>query len=615
MRSNSFIFDCGYNDKTNEAGGGFAIWYKLWLGVSRAGRAYTRVFRKRGLAAALAVGFLLTTCPPAFGAIITVENSLIPVLTVEVTRQDPAVIGEEFSIVYLVKNISDKPAFKVDYALHVVGAADTFPFTVTKPEPIEQLDPGASASINIKIMVDETARERDYRINGIFTCIDAGMSAPVNYSAISDVSVSFTTVKPNLTVTDLTILEEKPDVAEGFTVRLTLKNSSLIYDLRNILVQLDGGDNFEIMEISNKKEISRISAYQTGAIEFKLRGREGRKANSITLTTSYNYTNGSVDDKKEELFIPIKEEDVSANGKRPQVIIKRYTLSKDQVLAGDRIDLTLEIENTNTRPVKNVLINFGVESTSSEGGMSSGSTVFAPVGSSNTFHVDEIKGKTTITKTITFSVDSGAMARTYIVPVTITYEDEKGQFNDLSIRDNVNIPVTQQAKLSITSMTLPSAAATGMPTPVMAEFVNSGKVDLADFSVRLEGEFETMDATMYMAKLLMGATTSYTGMLIANEEGEKEGKLIISYLDNNNQEVKDEYPFTVTVAQTEDSKFPDGMMPPDGGMAPMDGGDEPMLIHLLKTYWLPAILGLLILIQFIYIIRIKKKAKEAFFDE
>ena len=566
------------------------------------------------LALLLAAALIPAAAPPAFGAIITVENSLIPVLSAEVTRQDPAVIGEEFSIVYLVKNISDKPAYDVDYSFNVMNAVDNYPFVMEKPNPIERLDPGASAAVSIKFKVDVGAREQTYRINGLFTCTDAGKSAPVVYSAISDVSISFTTVRPNLTVTELTILEEDPDTEEGFTIRLGFKNSSLIYDLRNVLIQLEGGENFEIMEISSKKEITRIPANQTNFIEFKLRSREGRSSNTILLTTSFNYSLGSVDDKREELFVPIKDEPPSS-GVRPQVIIKRYTLSKDQVLAGDRINLTLEIENTNARPVKNVLINFGVESTSSEGGGSSGSTVFAPVGSSNTFHVEEIKGKSTITNTITFAVDSGALARTYIVPVTITYEDEKGQFMDLFVRDNVNIPVTQQAKLSVTSMMLPSSANVGMPVPVMAEFVNSGKVDLADFSVRLEGDFDTMDASTYMAKLMIGVTTSYTGMLTANEEGEAEGKLIVSYLDNNNLEVVEEYPFTLNVTQMEEPAFPEGgMMYPDG-MYPSDISDEPVVIRLLKAYWLPGVLGLVILIQFIYIIRIKKKAKEEFFED
>ena len=569
----------------------------------------------KGIACLCIVMLLLGSALPTYG-IVTVENSLLPVLNVTVSRMDQAVIGDEFSILYLIRNISDKPAYNLRYAFNVMGQGDNYPFTILEPtpEPIELLEPGASVLVTVKFRVDQDARERQYRINGQFICSDAGGSAPVTYSAIAELSTSHTNVRPNLIVTDLVVVEEEPDPTEGFTIRLSLKNTSVVHDLRNIMVQIDGGDRFEIMEISNKKEITKIDTNRIEILEFKLRAKENRVGNSVTLTSSYTYTGGSMEDRREELFIPIREEIVGNDG-IPRVIIKRYSLSKEQVLAGDRIDLTLEVENTNARPVKNVLINFGVESTSAEGGGSSSSTVFAPVGSSNTFHVDEISGKSTMTNTITFAVDSGALARTYIVPVTITYEDEKGLHNNLSTRDNVNIPVTQQAKLSVTSMTLPAHATMGMPTPVMAEFVNSGRVDLADFSVRLEGDFELMDATMYMAKLVIGATTSYTGMLIPREEGEAEGTLIVSYLDNTNQEVEEEYPFTISVTGMDDIGGMDiGMFPPDGGMFIPDEPSNPV-IHFLQTNWLSLTLLLVIIIQMVAMIRIKKKAKEDFFDE
>ena len=581
----------------------------------------------------LAAVMSAAACSPAFASIFTVENTIMPILNAEVSRQDPAIIGEEFTIYYLVKNISDHPAFNLEYSFNVVDAKDSYPFSLAAtPDKIEQLAPSASALVPVKFLIQRDAREKEYWINGTFTYDSAAYygnleidpaNKPPNLSSVkppsanaqSWVPITFATVKPNLIVTELTVLEENPNIEEGFTVRLGLKNSSLIYDLRNVLIQMEGGENFECIDITNKKEAAKISVNQVHIIDFRLRAKENRKSNTVVLNTSFSYPQGTAPvENQEELFIPVKE-DAGVNGKIPQVIIKRYTLSKEQVLAGDRIDLTLEIENTNSRPVKNVLINFGVESMSSESGSSSSSTVFAPVGSSNTFHVDEIRGKSTIANTITFAVDSSAIARTYIVPVTITYEDEKGIFNDLRVKDNVNIPVTQQAKLSITSMTLPSYATAGMPTPVMAEFVNSGKVDLADFTVRLEGGFETMDASLYMAKLMIGATTSYTGMLIAQEEGDKEGTLIISYLDNNNQEIVEEHPFTVSVSPMEDPAFPDGgAFPPDGGMTPPDEGGNPVVRFLTKN-WLSILYGSIILIQSIVILRLRKKAKEAFFDE
>ena len=52
---------------------------------------------------------MMASAAPAYGSLFIVENSLMPILSFDVSRQDPAIIGEEFSIVYLVRNISDKP--------------------------------------------------------------------------------------------------------------------------------------------------------------------------------------------------------------------------------------------------------------------------------------------------------------------------------------------------------------------------------------------------------------------------------------------------------------------------------------------------------------------------
>jgi len=570
---------------------------------------------------------------PAFGVEIRPEESIMPVLRAEVSRQDPAIIGEEFTIFYIVRNISDNPAYHVTYSFHVMGVGENQynPFTLKEEAvSIERLAPGASATVPVKLEVKTDAREStQYEVNGVFSYVGAdrygsgeevpGYVSPIPpiANAISWVPISYASSKPNLTVTELTVLEDNPDLLEGFTIRMSLKNSSLIYDLRSVLVQLDGGDNFEITEITNKKEIAKISTSQTTQVTFQLRAKENRLTNTVTLNTSFDYSHGTARETatKEELFIPVREES-TAGGRIPRVIIKRYSLSKEQVLAGDRIDLTLEIENTHERPVRNALINFGVESTTSEGGGSASSTVFAPVGSSNTFHVAEIRGRSTITNTITFAVDASALARTYIVPVTITYEDDRGLLEPLRIADNVNIQVTQKAKLSVTSMNLPAHATVGMPTPVMAEFVNSGKVELADFSIRLAGAFDTMDATLYRATLGIGSTSSYTGMIIAAQEGEAEGKLLVSYIDGNNQEIVEEYPFTLSVAPPEDiGGFgpDDGRFPPDGKIPPVQEGN--LILRIIQSNWSYMLLIALVLGQFIYILRLKKKAKEDFFDE
>lgn len=578
-----------------------------------------RVNKLKGFVALLVMLLMLTSALPAFAVIVDVQDSIIPILSVEVQRQDQAVVGQEFEVVYNIKNISNKPAFNLLLGFTVEGNYN--PFTLTAPEAIKQLDAGASATLTVKFKVADDARENTFRVTSTISCQDAlmGQGANPSYSVIHDVKITYDPVVPDLLVSDIKILEENPDIDNGFTARVFLKNNSLIYDMRNVNVKLDGGENFEVLNISNITELKVISANQSSYVDYKLRALDERKGNIVKLSSYFTYDNGSTKDTPTEqtLNLPLPTNTTGNNGKIPRVIIKKYTLSADKVLAGDKIDLTVSIENTNTRPVKNVLVNFGVQSITSSSGGSTTSTVFSPVNSSNTFHMDKIEGQSTVNRTITFNVDSGAAAQTYVVPVTITYEDENGTAVT-PVEDTVNIPVTQESKLNVISTTFPTTANVGMPTPVQAEFVNSGKVDIADFTVNLEGDFDTMDASSYTAKLTIGSTNSYAGMIVPTEEGTKEGKLIVSYTDNNNETVTQEFPFSVEVTPMEEiDPGIGGMDPGMGGMDPgmTEGEGGSAVTTFLKDNAITIILAIAVVGMLIYIVRLKKKSKEEFFDE
>ena len=72
-----------------------------------------RVNKLKGFVALLVMLLMLTSALPAFAVIVDVQDSIIPILSVEVQRQDQAVVGQEFEVVYNIKNISNKPAFNL----------------------------------------------------------------------------------------------------------------------------------------------------------------------------------------------------------------------------------------------------------------------------------------------------------------------------------------------------------------------------------------------------------------------------------------------------------------------------------------------------------------------
>lgn len=225
----------------------------------------------------------------------------------------------------------------------------------------------------------------------------------------------------------------------------------------------------------------------------------------------------------------------------PRVFLKNYTLSKSSILAGDTITLTLYVENSSDREVRNLKVSLAAIPAEN----STSGTVFSPVNSSNSFYVERIKAKNTYTKSINIYVDPNATAKTYLVPVEILYEDQQG--TSYSVSEMVNIPVLQESRLQVIGVETPPAAAVGEPAAVTAEFVNAGKVALKNLLVTVEGDFPKENASYFLASFEIGQSEFFQAYIIPEAEGLLEGKVVFRYMDNTNQEVVEEWPFQIDV--------------------------------------------------------------------
>jgi hypothetical protein len=158
----------------------------------------------------------------------------------------------------------------------------------------------------------------------------------------------------------------------------------------------------------------------------------------------------------------------------------------------------------------------------------------------------------------------------------------------------------------------------------MAEFVNVGKVSLGNFMVRLDGEFQKENSTYYVGNLDMGYNDFFQAMIIPDKEGMLEGKVVFSYIDNNNKDVEVEHPFSIDIKSMPEampgSEGEMGEMPGNGlnpsksfnGRVPQSGG----FFSSLLSNWLTLLLSLVILVEGICIWRIRRnKRGEEFLDE
>lgn len=551
-------------------------------------------------------------------------GSNYPLITMEKVSMEQAVAGSEFALTMDVRNISKNPGYKLNFEFKVKGNDDDeglYPFSLQSNQntTIDQLNGMESRTITFTFAVDSEAQNKNYELIINLSGENVAFQRVVNTMTTVNVPVSYDITKPILIVKSVSLKPEVPQEDEEFTAEFQITNLSKSSEARNVTIHLEGTDNFEILDISNRRNLTKLDKGGTETLTYTLKAKEKKKDNTAKLKIAFDYAGNETENVEELINLPLPVSKTSL-GETPWVIINKYTLSAERVLAGNTVTLRLFIENTNQREVKNAKISLGViEIENSSGDITKGGTVFSPVNSSNSFFVESISGKTVIEKTIDLYVDPNATAKTYIVPIDIKYEDKDGE--TLTCEEQVNIPVTQECKLEILSVDLPTEGFIGQPIPVAAEFVNVGKVALGNFMVSMDGDFTKENTTYYVGNLDIGISDYYQGTIIPEAEGKIEGQLVFTYIDNNNKDVRVEKPFSIDIMPQAGPMPGEGdvMMGPDGPIKPgmpMAGNSGGGIMNFIKTKWLNILLFVVILVEAICIIRIKrKKANGEFFDE
>lgn len=541
---------------------------------------------------------------------------------VEIKAPEQVAVGKDFEVNITVKNYGTGPGMHPIFTFtedaekkplshfSIQGAdGDTYDTMLT------EVPGGETKTFTLKFKVNEDTRElpegSKYRINCTIASDDWQMMDTKSYKAVQSfyVEVVYAMTDPSFVVQGVKFNPEiSGDITET-TATFTIKNVS-DSKANNVLLTLagkatkDGEKNISVEDLSATKRIGNISGNQTFTVDYKLKLNESRKDNEMVMTIDYNGA-----DKPQEIALNMPLPILSQSGREPKVIIERYNVSPTKVLAGNFVTLTLNIQNTNVNPVNNVSIRLEVPTSTSENGSVSGGTVFSPVDSSNTFYLDSIPGKSTVSKSIDMYVDPNASAKTYIVPVEMSYESYDGE--NYTAKDNVNIPVTQESKVDIIRQNIPKAGNVGEPAQLELEFVNVGKVNLTNFKVALAGDLAAEDEQVYyMGTFNAGESDEYTATIFPSEEGTLTGNIVISFIDANHQNTTMEIPVSMEVGPMIEYDMPD-----DFGPMPEPEKESPL--KAVKDNLLTILVGLIAIVEGAVLFKNnrKKKAEEELLND
>lgn len=304
---------------------------------------------------------------------------------------------------------------------------------------------------------------------------------------------------------------------------------------------------------------------------------------------------------------------------QPKLIISSYSLKPKMVEAGNDFDLAITLYNTNnTNTIYNLKVSLD-QNLQSQPGTSGGDnnslvsdgSVFSPVNSSNTFYTAAIYPWNYVTKNIKMNVLPNAKAGAYVMGVTLEYEDYLG--NQYRTTESIGIPVVQKAQITCGEVNVDEGLAVGVPTSVSMNIYNTGKDNLSTFMMKVVGDGFTVDEdTHFVGNFASGATENYTFTITPDEEGEINGKIIITYEDSTGKEHQEEKKFSKKVEadqmgqSLDENGNPIEVDPETGEAMTEEPGGGPMAVLTSPFTWI-GLVALIVVI--ILIVKHKKKKK------
>ncbi|MCF6465015.1 COG1361 S-layer family protein [Clostridium sp. Cult2] len=390
-----------------------------------------------------------------------------------------------------------------------------------------------------------------------------------------------------------------------FTLKFDLLNSGEM-DASNILVKLESTDPALVPKTTNIKKINSIKAGESESLSFIFTPTEEAQTRNYPINITVEYED-ELNQGSEDKYVLTQYVGAYVNkagegdGKgKPKLIIDRYSFEPSIVKAGENYTMNLSFYNTNSqKTVRNIKIFLTADEKTDPTGASAGGNVFTPVGSSNTFYIDNIPPKGRVEKNITMFTVPDAQAKTYTVTANFEYEDNEGE--EFTAIELIGVPVVQQSKLEVGELSLPPEAFAGEPTPVFVEFYNTGKVTLYNMMVKLEGDFQTENGSYYVGNFETGRSEYFEGMIIPTETGELTGALVFTYEDSSGENVEIRKDFTLNIMEP----MPMDEFPED--MPPMEEPRGVKKIFKSKGFWITIILLAVAIGGFIFYKKRKKK--------
>lgn len=357
----------------------------------------------------------------------------------------------------------------------------------------------------------------------------------------------------DISITDISSPKNTLNVNENGTFTLKIKNNGKA-EVKNIKVTAKTPEGI-VPTSSNTIVIPSVLPNKEQIVNFNVAPTAAAKNQTYSVGFIVEYgSNGTGEDKKpisveQYAGINVNNPNPTVEGDKkkisvPKIIISKYKSTPLTVEAGKPFNLAMTFKNTHSeKTVQNIKIYLTVDDKTAEKG-----AVFAPDNSSTTFYIPKILPNQEINHTFDLFTVNDAKPRSYTVNVNFEYEDE--QANEYKSIELVGINVKQQSKLEVSDIKFEKNAIVGEQSYLSFQLYNTGKVNLANLKIELQGEnLDTSTATNFIGNFDSGGSEYYDATFIPTSAGELNGEVIISYEDPSGEQINIKEPFKINAEE------------------------------------------------------------------
>lgn len=289
---------------------------------------------------------------------------------------------------------------------------------------------------------------------------------------------------------------------------------------------------------------------------------------------------------------PASDTDSPTNASAPKVIIDSYSISPDNIYAGETFTISLVLRNTSS--IQNVS-NLQVVLSEANG------KLLPADNGSNTFFIDKINKGDTVSHKIALQSSPDVESKSYNLNLDFSFDGTKGI--GYTSTASIAIPIQQKIRLKFDAPTINDTPFVDQPFGVYLSMYNLGKSTIYNCMIDVEGDGLVMEETYFGGNITSGNTMRADFNIIPSVAGQIQGAILVTYENGYGEQMTKRMPITFFVEDVE--PIPD--MPEIDDSATQEGSTDSASSGIL--WW---IIGGVVLVAgiIILIVVIKNKRKK-----